>query len=163
MALTNTTSALRRTGGLITQRLADGINDYNSDASGELKQSIDFKIQSKSNKLELDIIMLDYWEYVDKGRRPGKRPPVSSIEKWLTYPNVRDKLRGGMGDQAFSDPQSLAYIIAKKIGDKGTKGTDFATNVFESRLVTQELPQIIAEAVYEDANLLIDELISNIE
>ncbi len=161
MALTNTASALRRTGGLIVSRLSEGLKDNNSTASGELDSSIEFKISSKKNKIDMSILMEDYWEFVDQGRRPGKRPPTAPIEEWLTYPNVKDKL--GVGSLTEAQTKSLAYIIAKKIGDKGTKGTDFATNVFESRLVTQELPQIIAEAVYEDANLLIDELISNIE
>ena len=159
----NLTQALRRVGGLTVQRLSQGLKENNSDASGELDSSIEFKIKQTSKGIDLNISMLDYWEFVDKGRKPGKQPPISNILKWLTYPNVRDKIRGGQSDAPIENPESLAFLIAKKIGREGTKGTDFATNVFESKLIEKELPDLVLNAVFEDANLVIDELISNIE
>lgn len=165
MAFTNTQTALRSIGGLTTQRLAEGLSENNTEASGDLKKSIRFNIKSSSKKIELNITMLDYWGAVDEGRKAGKQPPIDKIKEWLTYPNVRDKIRFGQNDSEFSDSErnSLAYLIARKIGKQGTKGTNFATNVFESSLITKELPEVLTDAIVEDADLVLSELLSKFD
>ena len=163
--MSSLSTALRKVGGLTVQRLRQGMTENNSDASGELGKSIGFGIKKTTKGLDLNIRMLDYWEHVDQGRKPGKPAPVSKIEEWLSIQNVRDKIRFGQSDAAFgeSELKSLAYVISRKIGREGTKGTDFATDVFESKLIQKELPAIVADAVFEDANLVIDELISSFD
>ena len=165
MAFTNTQSALRSIGGLTVQRLSQGLKENNSDASGELDASINFNIKSSSKKIELDIVMLDYWGAVDEGRKAGKQPPIDKIKEWLTYPNVRDKIRFGQNDSAFTESErnSLAYLIARKIGKQGTKGTNFATNVFESSLITKELPEVLLDAITEDADEILADLLSQFQ
>jgi hypothetical protein len=153
-------TALRKVGGLTVQRLSQGLKESNSDASGKLDASIGFNIKSTSKGIDLNIEMLEYWGAVDGGRRKGKQPPINKILEWLTYPNVRDKLRSGQSDAPIDNPESLAFLIARKIGRQGTKGTNFATNVFKSSLIQKELPSIVADAVYEDASLIIDDLLS---
>jgi hypothetical protein len=161
----NLSTSLRKLGGLTVQRLRQGMTESNSDASGDLGASIGFNVKATSKGIDLNITMLDYWEFVDGGRKPGKPAPVNKILEWLTYPNVRDKIRGGQNDSSFSESEqkSLAYLISKKIGREGTKGNDFATNVFNSSLIKQDLPSIVADAAYEDANKLIDELIASFD
>lgn len=148
MAFTNTASALRTYGGLIASRLSQGLKDSNSDASGKLDESIKFKVSSKSNKLTMDLSMLDYYEFVDEGRKPGRMPPTRPILEWLSYPNVKDKV--GVSGLEDSKLQGLAFAIAKKIGREGTKGTNFYTNVINSRLVTQDLDKAVTNAISED-------------
>jgi hypothetical protein len=163
MAFTNTSAALRQTGGLIVQRLSQGLQQDNSIASGELDKSINFNIKSTQKKIVLDITMLDYWGAVDGGRKAGKQPPIDKIKEWLSYPNVRDKIRFGQNDSAFSESEknSLAFLIARKIGRQGTKGNNFATNVFTSSLITKELPEVILNAVAEDADLILADLLDS--
>lgn len=162
MAFTNTSAALRQTGGLIVQRLSQGLQEDNAIASGELDKSISFNVKSSAKKIVLDITMLDYWGAVDTGRRAGKQPPIDKIKEWLTYPNVRDKMRFGQSDASFteSEKNSLAFLIARKIGRQGTKGNNFATNVFTSDLITNELPDIVLNAVIEDADEVLAELLA---
>jgi hypothetical protein len=161
MAFTNTSAALRQTGGLIVQRLSQGLQEDNAIASGELDKSINFNVKSSAKKIVLDITMLDYWGAVDTGRRAGKQPPIDKIKEWLTYPNVRDKMRFGQSDASFteSEKNSLAFLIARKIGKQGTKGNNFATNVFTSDLITNELPDVVLNAVVEDADQVLAELL----
>ena len=161
----NLSQALRRVGGLTVQRLVQGMNENNSGASGDLEKSISFKVKKARKGIDLDILMLDYWEYVDGGRPAGKRPPIDKIKEWLTYPNTKSKLdsSSSLSFTNIAEVTSLAYIIAKKIGEKGTEGTDFATNVFESPLIEKELPDIVLNAIYEDASNAIDELITTFE
>ena len=146
------------------QRLSQGLQQDNSIASGELDKSINFNIKSTDKKIVLDITMLDYWGAVDGGRKAGKQPPIDKILEWLSYPNVRDKIRFGQNDSAFSESEknSLAFLIARKIGRQGTKGNNFATNVFTSSLITNELPEVILNAVAEDADLILADLLDSL-
>jgi hypothetical protein len=50
-------------------------------------------------------------------------------------------------------------LIARKIGREGTKGTDFATNVFTSNLITKELPEALTDAIAEDADAILADLL----
>jgi hypothetical protein len=155
MAFVNTEAALVQVGGLVTRRLAQGLQENAAIASGDLEKSITFRAYQNNAILGLEILMLDYWQYVDEGRKAGRMPPVSKIQEWLTYPNVREKLQQN-SDKEFSNIESKAFAIAKKIGEKGTKGTDFATNVFESTLVTKEMPQLIEDAIGQDLEDVLD-------
>lgn len=163
MAFTNTATALNQIGGLIVGRLREGMTAVNSDASGALGQSINFNVKSSAKKIELDITMLDYWGAVDGGRKAGKQPPIDKIKEWLSIQNVRDKIRFGQSDAAFteSEKNSLAFLIARKIGKQGTKGTNFATNVFTSSLITNELPEVILNSIVEDADAVLTELLDS--
>lgn len=38
---------------------------------------------SSSYEYQIIFDLADYWYYVENGRRPGKRPPISAIEKWI--------------------------------------------------------------------------------
>jgi hypothetical protein len=176
MAFTNTAAALRQTGGLVVQRLAQELQENGAIASGELESSISFEVKSTAKKIVVDIYMADYWGAVDTGRPAGKQPPIDKIKEWLTYPNVRDKLKidgsnSSIGIRVItnrkgerkvvSDVDSLAFLIARKIGKQGTKGTNFATNVFTSSLITKELPEVILNAVVEDADSVLTELLDS--
>lgn len=54
-----------------------------------------------------------YGPPVEYGRKPGKQPPTDAIEAW-----VRRKL----GVDA-TEARSVAYLIARAIGRRGTQGT----------------------------------------
>jgi len=160
MAFTHTASALRTFGGLFVSKLAQGLNENNSDASGKLNESIAFNIKSKANRLEFDLTMLDYYEFVDEGRKPGRMPPTKPIMDWLRYPSVQDKL--GVSGLEDSQIQGLAFQIARGIGANGTEGTDFYTNVINSRLITQDLPRLIEESVGQDIDEAMGTLLDDI-
>ncbi len=158
---TKTAKALRVFGGLYVSRLSEGLKDSNSDASGKLDSSISFKVTSKKNKIETDILMEDYYEFVDEGRPAGKPPPITDIEQWLAYPNVKSKLQ--LEELDGEGRLGLAYAIAGKIGSKGTKGNKFFTNVVNSKLVTRDLPNLIVDAMIEDTELILDDFFSSLD
>lgn len=71
-----------------------------------------------------------YAEPVERGRRPGKMPPVDAIEYWV--------IRKGI---AAPGPESraTAWLIARAIGAHGTKGA----HMFEEGLNASE-PSILS-------------------
>lgn len=140
---------LRNYAGLYVQRLATGLEDKT--ASGELQESIEIRVRKNG----FSISMLDYWVFVDEGRKPGGMPPLDRIAQWLTYPRVQDRFTFGRED-LFDESkiQGLAYVIGRKIAQKGTKGNQFVTKVVESDL-TDDLTNALAQATVDDIAELI--------
>jgi hypothetical protein len=158
-----TVKALNNSMELIAKSLKSRLEENFSDASGDLGNSITVSAKKSNNSLEVNISMLDYWEALDKGRKPGKQPPINKIKEWLTYPNPRAKLGlKGVSNVNIAEVNSLAFLIARKIGEKGTEGNNFASDVFDSKKVTVDLPNAIADAVFEDLNIVLDDLVTSI-
>jgi hypothetical protein len=95
-------------------------------ASGKLSRSLESTVKETPTTAELTISGIGYWYFVEKGRRPGGRPPIDSIRQWID-----DK---GIVPKGISK-DSLAFLIARKIGDSGTalyRGQGRYENVFSS-------------------------------
>ena len=71
---------------------------------------------------------LAYGAAVEHGRKPGKMPSVDAIQYWV-------ERKGIAGDE---DPRQVAFLIARAIGRRGTKGA----HMFEEGLKTA-LPHIL--------------------
>jgi hypothetical protein len=70
--------------------------------------------QVDSKKDGADIVnRVRHANYVEQGRRPGKAPPIGPIRRWVVQKRLA--LRPSVA-------QRIAYLIARKIARKGTKG-----------------------------------------
>ena len=107
-------------------------------ASGDLLNNIEYEVTRGDFTYTIYVKMKDYWYYVENGRKAGKWPPIQNILDWikmkpvLPRPNAEGKL---------PTPQQLAFLIARKIGEEGTEGTqdlrkatDTIWDTFEDRL-----------------------------
>ena len=107
-------------------------------ASGDLLNNIEYEITRGDFTYTIYVKMKDYWYFVENGRKAGKMPPIDNILRWirvkpvLPRPNAKGKL---------PTPQQLAFLIARKIGEEGTEGTqdlrkatDTIWDTFEDRL-----------------------------
>jgi len=92
----------------LKQRIAANIVSTKQNASGKTIKSL--TIQSSDDRVTL--FGRSYFGTIETGRRPGKMPPVSSILDWIKAKPI--PIPPKMKDT------SLAFIIAKKIGGKGT-------------------------------------------
>jgi len=146
-------------GSLIVQRLGDQLDANNTNASGSLKGSIELTVKPESKGFIIDA--LQYWQAVDEGTKPHF-VPKSALLKWLSYPNVRDKVRFGATDKAFGEREanSFAYLIQRKILRYGTEGTNFAKNVMESDLIDNMVGSL-QDAAFEDYSAILDGIIDN--
>ena len=95
-------------------------------ASGKLKDSVRQDIKNAVGR----VYALDYIYYLEKGRKPGKRPPAKAIEQWIT-----DK---GLILEGISK-KSLAYLIARKIGEEGTTIYQQGGSTLVADILTDEL------------------------
>ena len=107
-------------------------------ASGDLLNNIEYEVTRGDFTYTIYVKMKDYWYFVENGRKVGKWPHIDNILNWikikpvLPRPNAKGKL---------PTPQQLAFLIARKIGEEGTEGTqdlrkatDTIWDTFEDRL-----------------------------
>lgn len=88
-----------------------------------LKKSLKVIIEEKENELILGIKMPEYGLYVDRGRKPGsKPPPISVIKDWVKTKGI-GQFRDDKG--RFITNNSQAFLIARKIGRDGIKARPF--------------------------------------
>ena len=84
--------------------------------TGFLRQSIGHRMRGTPGAIEGEVVSIaSYAAPVEYGRKPGKWPPRDAIEYW-----VRRKLK--ITNDA--EVRSVAFLIARKIGLKGTKGAE---------------------------------------
>jgi hypothetical protein len=110
--------------------------------TGALRDSIRFNITPKGN---IRFFYLQYGVYVELGRRPGDRPPPTKpILQWIEQ-------RGITPDKGTSK-RSLAYIIARSIGEKGIKPTPFMRAAIKQQKIglSKQLAKEIAKTVVMD-------------
>ena len=130
------------------KRMQSNLAQSKSNNTGTLRQSLGRNLQEpvkvKGGVLSGAIEATDYWEFVDQGRRPGKQPPLRDILKW-----VQTKLPRTSNDMA------TAFLIARKIREKGTKGNEFASKVLTTKRI-DDLEKSITNSMREDIIIAIN-------
>jgi hypothetical protein len=93
-------------------------------ASGEAVTSL----YERRTQNGFDILGAEHWKYVNEGRNSGKRPPKDTIIKW-----IKDK---GITPKDIS-VESLAFLIARKIGDEGVPNSGGGVKANQLKISTQ--------------------------
>jgi len=146
-----------------------------SNASGTLSESIRVTpVTFMGGDYSIEIAMADYWQWVEAGRRPGKRPPISNIIKWIKDKQLRLDDKGTtargykregtliassrkkvlMGNRKVSILEATAYKIAAKIGRFGTKATNFLSDAVAD--YNDDLVKEMAKALKKDIVTIIN-------
>ena len=107
-------------------------------ASGDLLNNIEYEITRGDFTYTIYVKMRDYWYFVENGRKAGKWPPIQNILDWI---KIKPVLPRPNAEGKLPTPQQLAFLIARKIGEEGTEGTqdlrkatDTIWDTFEDRL-----------------------------
>ena len=112
-------------------------------ATGNLHDSFRGVVEGQS----ISIYASEYWYVVNYGRKPGKpMPPIRPILEWMKVKGIKES--------TAKKTKSLAWVIAKKIGDDGIPGTNFFWETINSivPLITKD----IEESYLKDLNDQID-------
>lgn len=89
------------------ERTIAGIRSKIPNVTGKMSQSLGYRIDDKG----LTIFSSEkYFTVLETGRAPGKRPPISAIEEWIKNKPIASDI----------NPRSLAFLIARKIGEEGS-------------------------------------------
>jgi hypothetical protein len=135
---------------LLTQNRPGG---FPIPASGTLVNSLKHEVSESGNTTTLTAKAEDYYKFVDKGRRPGKFPPVDAIRKWVEVKPIRWISATGRPLTV----QSMGFLIGRKIAREGIKPTNIFTEETDKikREIEQELPQFLSPIISKELSKLI--------
>jgi len=86
---------------LFNTSIQQTMSDKNMDASGNAARSLTVEQRGYI----FVSVGIDYIEYLNRGRPPGKFPPMAAIERWVNLKGLK------------IDP----FVIARNIADNGTR------------------------------------------
>lgn len=102
-------------------------------ATGDLIDSLDYRVIEAANEITLEILANDYLYNVDKGRNKGTWPNVWAIQKWVAVRGITPY----SGKRVLTTNQ-IGWAIAKSIKN-GTKDSKYGiepTNVLKKAKAT---------------------------
>lgn len=88
-------------------------------ATGELLNSVEYKIDYDDRSITLSLQLAEYWKWVEEGREPGAYPPWDDpnegILNWIKMKPVVPEERNGV----LPTEKQLSFLIARKIAEEG--------------------------------------------
>jgi len=108
--------------------------------TNSLYESLDYKVKAMPNSFEFDFLMNEYGEWVDKGRKAGKKPPFSPIRKWVEERRIQFRDNSGK----FQTYDQTAWAVVGGIGRNGIEASNFYSRPF--KLGYDRLPNEVVEA-----------------
>lgn len=172
----NIKKALERIGTKIVLEARWNIDDLKGTTkSGQnytraLRKSLNFDIKEFNDKYVLEILSdkraEKYADVIDKGRRPTKGGGNGTLrrvlEKWVVKNRLKLKdRRGRFKTLNKRQVKDLAFVIARKIHNKGFKGSGYLTNAFKS--TADYVDDKIVEAYKLDLSQEVDTMFSQIK
>ena len=109
MKITKST-VLRAFDRLIVPAIQATMKSTGRDATGKASKSLRLGVDITPMGFVLQVIGSDYFEYIERGRRPGTPPPFNAILEWVI---VKMRLTGKMAESA-------AWGVRTKIGQEGS-------------------------------------------
>jgi hypothetical protein len=146
----NTEAALDKFGKYLVKEARKNLTRKKKNNTKALYNSLDYEVNVMPNSLTFDFLMEEYGEWVDKGRRAGKMPPVSAIEKWVEQRKIQFRDNKGR----FETYRTTAFLIARSIKKRGIPATKFYTRPFN--LGFAKLPRELTEAYALDVTEFLD-------
>lgn len=124
----------------VIQQSRSNLTKGRKNASKELYNSLGYNISKQAETTSMAFEMVDYGIFQDKGvsgtkkkyntpySYKSKMPPRKAFDKWIVRKGIAPRGKGGK----FLSRQSLQYLIARTVYQKGIKPSLFFTKPFEA-------------------------------
>lgn len=135
---------------MITDDLRRSLQDKKGTASRDLLQSLEAsRVTQTGDLVEAKIVGSEHWKYFEYGRKRGKRPPIKSIEEWITAKGIPvRKAKGESKLSVMERRRGMAIAIARAIGQRGTiKRFGYQGSGFIKEVLTPANLQVISDAL----------------
>jgi hypothetical protein len=120
-------------------------------ASGKFAESLEVRV----NGLTAQLWGESYAQQLETGRRAGSFPPISAIEQWIKDKGIANRIQGEISIS------SLAFLIARKIAQRGWRREEYGGVELISEVVTDvRIQKIIDEVGVEQAMIYSTEIIN---
>ena len=124
-------------------------------ATGNLLNSIEYKVQYDERAIWVELHLEEYYKWVENGRGPGKFPPPDKILEWIRIKPIIPDDRGGR----LPTEQQLAFLIGRKIAEQGIEPGNQLHNAMDD--IYPQFEERIDEAIALDINEAIDIIFSS--
>lgn len=154
----NLEKVLNDFGKFLVEEYKDNLILEDKNASDALYNSVKYIVDTKiKGRIEVNLSLLDYWKYIENGRKAGKWPPISAIQKWIS---IKPVIPRPMDNGKLPTEQQLAFLISRKIGLEGIEPQPLLKKSVDN--VINSMMEFIAEAITEDleneVNLIFSEV-----
>lgn len=110
------------------------------DATGSLLNSLAFEVKEEAQQIKFFILANDYLKYVDKGRRPGKYPPIKAIAQWVRVKGISPEAVFPIARSIFKFGIKPTNVIQRVVKEFETSPT--LTKKYEDEVVNQLIKMI---------------------
>lgn len=148
ITFTNTEKTLREYGIIIQNLYRQNNNNAGYDPASELN-SLTFNIESNNGNFAIVFNLPSYWRFSENGRGPGKMPPKGVLLKWMQWKHILPSpMQLSNGKTILPTMESLEFLIRRKIGRDGTKGSH--TWELTENQVKDDLIRDLKKAITQD-------------
>lgn len=156
MQFLNTIQTLQDMGKYIRQQARSNLTKQKKNVDNTLYDSISYGVHNQEKKIDLLIEMASYGKFQDQGVRglkaspintmnspyrfQNKMPPIQTIADWAKKRNIR--LRDSKGRYAKGNYNTIGFLFARSIRDKGFKASMFLTRPYQLALVRYYEPML---------------------
>lgn len=151
---TRLTEVLNEFADAFIQNARNNLDANQSNASYNLYNSFEKVIEVGEDYFKVSISLADYWQYLERGRGPGKFPPVDKIKEWIEVKPVNPT---PLSNGKTPSVEQLSFLIGRKIANEGTEGKPFFEPAKEQTI--REFEDKINQAIEEDVSNFILELV----
>lgn len=148
----NLTKVLNEFGQLLVTEYKEALILNDKNASDGLYNSVRYILDNKTKgQLSINLELMDYWKYVENGRKAGKWPPISAIQRWI---EIKPVLPRPMANGKLPTNEQLAFLIARKIGLEGIAPQPLLKQSLDN--VMDVMMEFIEEAIAKDIQTDLD-------
>ena len=159
----NTKLVLDEFGKQFIDAYRSGLDAKNANASRDLYNSLNFEVKIGKQSINLDILLNDYWKYLEYGCKgtktsypeayyPAHFPPTKAIEEWIKIKPVIPEQRNGK----LPTQKQLVYLISRSIYRKGIEPRFIFRDAVDD--VWEQLKDALNEAIEKDVENNIKEI-----
>jgi hypothetical protein len=119
----------------------------NKVSSGTLARSVQVVTKQSKDVTVLQVLMEEYSQWVQSGRRPGKKyVPIGSLMKWIKERGLKGRNKKGK----FITDKSFAFAISRNIKKFGIRPSNFLDISMEKIMNDPRIVELIGDSTYED-------------
>jgi hypothetical protein len=143
--------AMEKYGEALVIEIVQQLKDANKEATGALAKSVSYELVEALDKISVGIVALNYFDYVDGGRRKGAKPPPSdAIIEWMKVKGIKGR---NPKTGKFITQKSAAFAIARGISKNGIKPTNVVKKSLKKLRSLQA--KLLTDAAVEDMTKMI--------
>lgn len=145
MEFENVKNVLNDFGKYLVEEYKEQLILSDSNESGQLYNSLSYIVSNNGTTFEVKLELMDYWKWLENGRKAGKMQPINAIKQWV---EVKPVIPRPMSNGKLPTVNQLSYLIPRKIGLEGTIGKHLLQTSIDN--VWDVFEEFIAEAFAKD-------------